>query len=321
MPMSSPTKRLLISESEGFSAEALGLLEQAFLVERAELDRGALIHRIGPFDILWVRLRTLIDDEIFVHAKNLEAVVTNTTGLNHIDLQAAHSRGIEVLSLKGETEFLKEIRATAEHTLALCLALLRKLPMAHMHALDGKWDRTQFQGSEIHRKTVGIIGYGRLGSIVATYFKAFGAKVIVNSTDLDPGDTAEGFQAVELSQLLSESDIVSLHADYVPDNKHMIAEEHFAMMKPNAVFINTARGELVDEDALASALESKLIAGAALDVLASEQSRAVPPERLIMIAKTTSRLILTPHIAGNTAESLSKTEVFLAKKLCRFACA
>ena len=310
--------RLLIAESNGFSAEAIRLLEDHYVVEQQDLDRQRLLASVGDADVLWVRLRHMIDAEIMDAATDLEVIATNTTGLNHIDLEEADRRGIQVVSLKGEVDFLDSIRATAEHTIALTLALLRRIPDAHQHVCDGYWDRGQFQGSEIHEKTVGVIGYGRLGRIVAGYFESFGARVIVHSRDILAGTSIDGRQAVILDELLRQSDIVSLHASYEPDNDRMIGAVQFACMKPGAVFVNTARGELVDEEALVTVLREHRIAGAALDVIRDEQKEDGASVAIRDLAQQSS-VLLTPHIGGNTRESLEKTEVFLAEQLCAMA--
>jgi len=307
--------KLLIAESREFSPVAIEILSDSFDVELADLDRAELLERVKDFEFLWVRLRNMIDAEIMDAASNLKAIITNTTGLNHIDLQQADRRHISVISLKGEVEFLKQIRATAEHTIGLTLALLRKIPSAHQHVVAGGWNRTLFKGHEIHEKTVGIVGYGRLGKIVASLFQAFGARVIVNSREYENGTQIDCFPVVELAQLLDESDIVSLHVNYEPANDSMFGKPQFDMMKPSAVFINTARGELVDEVALVEALKTGMVFGAALDVFDGEHFTSQTHHLLRQFAKSTNRLIITPHIGGNTAESLARTEIFLANKL------
>ena len=304
---------LLIAESDGFSQEAIDHLSQSFEVHCADLDRAGLLDAIGPHEVLWVRLRTKIDDNILQVAPKLKAIVTNTTGLTHIDLNAAQQRDIHVVSLKGETEFLREIRATAEHTIGLTLALLRHIPSAHKSVTKGTWDRYLFQGSELYQKTVGIIGYGRLGSIAASYFQAMGANVLV--CDRREVETPDDISVVELPKLLSESNIISLHVNYVAENHHMLGRSQFDSMKKGCVLINTSRGELIDEQALLKAIQSRRLAGAALDVLKNEHNLNLATHPLVQFASENDNLILTPHIGGYTRESLPRTELFLARKL------
>lgn len=305
--------RLLISESRNFSKEALGVLRDNFEVQLADLDRSELIREVRDYEILWVRLRNMIDGEVMEAAPRLKTIATNTTGLNHIDLEETSKRGIKVVSLRGETDFLQNIRATAEHTIALTLALLRHVPQAHQHAINGGWNRDLFSGTELYGKSVGIIGYGRLGKLVASYFRAFGSNVVVTDRELPSNSIADGFPVLELDALLASADLISLHASYEPCNHHMLSEAEFSSAKRGAFFINTARGELVDTKALLAALEAERLSGAALDVLEEENgdlsSRSTDLERFA------GRLILTPHLGGNTRESKSQTEVFLAHKL------
>ena len=297
----------------------MDVLKEHFDVKCDALDRAGLLKRVGEFDVLWVRVRTMIDDEIMDAAPKLKWIATNTTGLNHIDLAAAHERGIQVVSLQGESDFLRTIRATAELTIGLTLALLRRIPAACQHVMDGGWDRSLFQGQEIFEKTVGIIGYGRLGKIVASYFEALGAHVIIHDRKIEAGVDVDGFQSKSLDELLSQADIVSLHTSYEPANHHMIGNAQFARMKPTAIFVNTARGELVDDESLANSLEINILAGAAIDVIEAEHIERLGKQRLLDLARTTHRLLITPHIGGNTSESMAKTENFLAQKLCALA--
>ena len=289
------------------------MLQSVFDVQAIDANRQQLIAAISNFEVLWVRLRNMIDKEIMDHAPKLTTIATNTTGLNHVDLDEAAKRKIAVVSLKGEYEFLSDIRATAEHTIGLALALLRKIPAAHNHASAGGWDRYPFKGHELYEQTAGIIGYGRLGKIVAGYFKAFGMKVLV--CDPNVADTPDDVLKVQLDELVRQSDVISLHVDYRPENNQMIDKSVFEHVKQGAVFINTARGELVNESDLLAALNSGRLAGAALDVVASEHTNSDVRAALVQYTTGNDNLILTPHIGGNTFESHFKTEEFLAQKL------
>lgn len=305
---------LLIAESEGFSPKAIELLKTCYEVRTADLDRAGLLSNLSEVETLWIRLRSKIDKEVIDVAPKLKAIVTNTTGLTHIDFSEVSERKIEVVSLRGETEFLRDIRATAEHTLGLLLALLRSIPSACNSVHEGRWDRYPFKGREIFNSTVGIIGYGRLGELVAKYLIALGATVLVNDIAVEKCCTPS-VKYVDLNTLLLNSDIISLHTDFRPENRKMIGREQFNMMKTGAVFINTARGQLVDEAALLEALDSGKLCGAALDVLDDEYQACVGQHPLVMFAKTHANLLITPHIGGYAVESLHRTELFLASKL------
>ena len=204
-------------------------------------------------------------------------------------------------------------------TWGLLLSLSRRLPAAFEHVRDGEWDRDQFKGHQLSRKTLGVVGCGRLGSIVADYGRAFRMRVLVN----DPRDVELPEQAIKvpLHELLSASDVVTLHVGLDESTEGFFGEAEFRAMKPGALFINTSRGELVDETALLSALRSGRIAGAALDVLTGESARAPDwPSRsaIWQFSKGRDNVLISPHIGGATVNSMADTEIFMAKKLASF---
>ncbi len=312
----SPNKiRILVSESDRFSPIAAAQLCSAGHLILADLDRNGLTSALSDVDILWTRLRHQIDLEMLSCAARLKIIVTPTTGLNHIDLQETARRKIRVLSLRGESEFLRDVRATAEHTVALILSLLRHVPQSSAHVLDGGWNRDLFWGRELYEKTVGIVGYGRLGRIVSRYLKVFDTRILVTDP-LASGDLLDPDVAmVPLRQLLQESDIVSLHVNFHDKTRRFFGREQFTSMKKGSWFINTSRGELVDEDAILEALRSEWLAGAAVDVLSNECSQSMESHPLIAYARQHNNLIITPHVGGATLESMNKTECFLADRL------
>jgi D-3-phosphoglycerate dehydrogenase len=307
--------RILVAESAGFAERAVHILSDVGTVALADLNRRDLLAALGGVSVLWVRLRHRIDAEVLAAAPALTLIVTATTGLNHIDLDEAERRGVGVMSLRGETAFLEGVAATAEHTLALSLALLRRLPAAAGHVLSGGWDRDRFKGSEICGKTVGVVGYGRLGRIVARYFSALGAAVLACDPAIDESNPPPGVESVRLPELLARADLVTVHANLHAGNAGFFGWPEFGAMKRGAWFVNTARGELVDEAALLDALRSGRIAGAALDVLCAEHDAAIGERALVRYARDHDNLIITPHIGGCTPESMQKTEIFLATRV------
>ena len=307
--------QILIAESDGFSPEALARLRAGADVITADLDREGLLAAIPEADVLWVRLRNRIDAEVMAAAPRLRCIVTATTGLNHIDLAEAQQRGIIVLSLQGQGEFLRTVRATAEHTLALALALVRKLPPAAAHVAAGGWDRDRFKGNELYGKTAGIVGYGRLGRIVAQYFVALGMEVLGADPNVDSADAESSIRLVGVDELLSQSDLVSLHVNLCDETEQFFGRREFGLMKSGAWFVNTARGELIDEAALLEGLRSGALAGAALDVISNETAAGCGSHPLVRYAREHENLLLTPHIGGCTVESIEKTEIFLADKV------
>jgi D-3-phosphoglycerate dehydrogenase len=238
----------------------------------------------------------------YEECSKFDLIASPTTGLEHID-----NRDIPLISLKGETDFLNDVHATAEHTWALIMALIRKVPMAHNDVCKGNWDREAWQGIELHGKKLGIVGYGRVGRQVAKYALAFGMKVLA----IDESEPHEYL----LQRLLEESDIITVHVPLNDETEFMFNYEQFEQMKQNALFINTSRGAIVKESALLGALRMKRIGGAALDVLQEEPN---PWGEFIDYAKENDNLIVTPHIAGNTIESRKKTQLFIANKIVEY---
>jgi D-3-phosphoglycerate dehydrogenase / 2-oxoglutarate reductase len=306
--------KLLIAEAAGFSGEALRRLREVLDVETGDLSREELLKSVRAVDILWVRLRTRIDSEVMDAAPHLRIVVTNTTGLDHVDLEEAARRNIRIVSLRGESVFLNTVTATAELTLALLLALVRRVPAAVAHARDGGWDRYPFKGVDLAGKTAGVVGFGRVGRMVGRLLAAFGMRVLVTGKDSDTCPPEPGVTWRPLQALLPAADVVTLHVDLNPGTRRMFGEREFGMMKPGAWFVNTARGELIDETSLLAALESGHLAGAALDVVADSYGSAWSSP-LQIYAATHDNLIVTPHIGGFTVESLEKTEIFLTERL------
>jgi D-3-phosphoglycerate dehydrogenase len=304
---------ILIAEPESFSVDAREILERACEVHLEDCCGEALRAAFREHDAIWVRLRERIDDQMLGPAPRCRVLATATTGLDHLDLEGALRRGIRVVSLKGEIDFLRDVRATAELTIGLALALLRKIPAAARSASAGAWNRDLFTGRELYGKTAGIIGLGRLGRIVARYLRAFDMRVVGYDPRPDfPAEVAERMATLE--ELLDLADLVTIHVALDSETRGLIGTRELARMKPSSVLINTSRGHIVDEVALLDALSSDRISGAALDVLAAEPNVS-PADPLLQYAKTHDNLIVVPHIGGKTIESMEKTEIFLATKV------
>lgn len=307
--------RILIAESRGFSARAAATLNGEGEVVMADLKYDELLSEIATANVLWIRLRNRIDALLLKAAPSLRFIATATTGLNHIDLEEAQRRGIAVVSLKGEREFLKDVRATAELTIALLLALMRQIPAARASVLEERWERDAFLGHELYGMTAGIVGFGRLGRIVARYLRAFDMTVLASDPRVTEVDMPPDVRLASMEQLLRASDVVTMHVDLSPETHGFFGPGHFAMMKKGSWFINTSRGELIDETALIHALQTGHLSGAALDVVSGEHAGSMGEHSLIRCARTHPNLLITPHIGGYTRQSLEKAECFLAEKL------
>ncbi|MCB1055334.1 MAG: hydroxyacid dehydrogenase [Acidobacteria bacterium] len=304
---------ILIAEPEDFSPEAVEILSAAGRVDLEAWPAGRIGEAFARYDVVWIRLGHRVRGDELPARPRCRWLVTPTTGLDHVDLEACAERGIEVLCLRGEVAFLRQVRATAELTVGLALALLRHLPGATSSVLEGRWDRDPFRGAELYGKTAGIVGMGRLGTIVAGYLRALGMEV----QGYDPRDDFPHHAAQRvgrLDDLLATTDLVSLHVAYGPATHHLLSAGRFAATKPGAYLINTSRGGIVDGAALLAALESGRLAGAALDVVEGEPDLGID-HPLVAYAREHDNLLLVPHIGGNTAESFVKTECFMARKV------
>ena len=310
---------ILNAEPLGFSAQASAALKRIGEVTERSFSRDALLAELSGYDALIVRFGHRIDREVIdAGCPRLKAIVTATTGVDHIDVEYAEANGVTVLSLQAEHEFLETVSATAEHTWALVLALTRHIPQAFRAVLNNSWDRDRFRGHELQGKRLGIIGLGRVGRKVANYAEAFGLKIAA----YDPY-TQRWVESVTrchtLSDLLVFSEILTVHVPLTDETRKMISNEELSLLHPETVLINTSRGEVLDESALLRHLESGRLGGAAVDVLTDETKPGGALESaLLAYARTHDNLLITPHIGGATAESMAKTELFMASKLIAF---
>lgn len=295
---------ILVTLGDAFARKAKEIIEEIGDVKYVDSLQGDLTN----VTVLLVGLSARIDGDVMDRAPNLKVVATPATGLDHIDLAQLKRRGVAVLSLKGEKRFLDSITATAELACGLMLALARNIVAAHTSVVSGRWDRKAFQGSSLCRKTLGIIGYGRLGRMMARYGEALGMTVIFADPDVEEG--------VGLEELLEKSDVVSIHVHLTEETAGIIGEDSLRHMKPSALLINTSRGKIVDEGALVAALEAGEIAGYATDVLADELSfEGRANAKLIDHATNHTNVIITPHIGGMTREAREATDVLIAEKV------
>lgn len=309
--------KLLNLEPFDYSPKARKILTTFAEVEDFAPGEFKLEEIINKYNGIITRLNYKIGENLIGKATNLKAIITATTGLDHIAIDFAKSKGIEIISLKGELEFLETISSTAEHTFALLLSLIRKIPWAFESVKKGYWDRDSYKGIELQKKTLGIIGFGRIGKMVANYALAFKMKVEF----FDPFVRDKNFTKISLENLLKTSDIITIHLPYIPETKKIISEKEFKFIKKGAYLINTSRGGVIDEKALIYALDKKILSGVGLDVICEEnkiKDKKIKNSPLLKYAKEHSNLLITSHIGGATVESMEKTEVFIAEKTRRF---
>jgi D-3-phosphoglycerate dehydrogenase len=303
--------KILIAEIADFSSEVVTSLQKFATVDCRDISEHEVVASLQEYDVFWFRLRFKLTADILAKASRCKIIICPATGLDHIDLQACAASGIIVLSLKGHINFLKNIRATAEHTVALSLSLLRHIPTAVGDTKLKKWNRNPYKGQELYEKSIGILGVGRLGSITANYFKSFGATLF--GYDIKEFDESVCQRLKTMNELFRTCDLVSVHVNLTADTHHLIGRKQLECMKPGSWFINTSRGQIVDSEALIHALKSGRLAGAAVDVIENEFQPST--DRLLEYAAEHTNLIVTPHIGGNTYESFLKTEMFMVEQL------
>ena len=256
--------------------------------------------------------KVVIGSEVLAMAENLKLICVAATGVNNIDMAAAASRGVAVCNVNAYAT-----ASVTQHVFSMLLALNRHLVQYALAATDGSWSSSEYfcyfgkPVSELEGRTLGIIGYGELGRSVANVATCFGMHVLVAKRD--DSDTREN--RVDLATLLSASDVVSLHCPLTDKNFHLISEKELALMKADAILINTARGGLVDEAALLSALKDKTIGGAALDVLEQEPPAKDNP----VLEYPADNLIITPHIAWVSRESRQRLLDEIASNIQAFS--
>jgi D-3-phosphoglycerate dehydrogenase len=285
--------RPLIVVSDVIDATAHAALEAGGTVVDVDgTDVAALFEAVGEADALVVRSETQVTRELIEHAKHLKVIARAGVGIDNVDVEAATEHGIIVLNAPGANRF-----SAGEHTIALMLSVARQLADANASMHAGKWERKRFRLFDLRDKTVGIVGLGRVGRVVAERLKAFECHVIA----YDPYVSAEifretGVERVSYSELLGTSDIITYHVPLTDETRNFLSREAIRQLKPGAVIVNAARGEVIDHEALAEALDEGRIAGAAVDVFPEEPLTWSP-----LWGKP--NVVLTPHLGGSSNEA------------------
>lgn len=313
----------LIIEAEYYPQELLRRLEakvsitESSAVTQEQLRNDLLLH---DTEILFCGLGINIDESLLGQVANIKYVVSPATGTNHLDLDYLNARNIKLIYLGDFSNEISNVFSTAELAWSLLLAVVRRIIPAHGSVVSGSFDRGPFLGVDLAGRTLGIIGYGRLGRRVAEYGQAFGMRVVV--CDIDDSkvlNLANGITAFTLDQLLSTSDVVSIH---VPLNEHthrLITGMQISKMKNGAVLINTSRGEVVDELAIVDALETGKLYGVGVDVLVGENANNFSSDNSPLVRAATRNLnaVVSPHIGGWTNQAVATTRSLVVEELLR----
>ena len=274
---------------------------------RPAITREELLGVAGNYEAFIIRSRTKVDHEVLDRAISLRLVARPGTGLDNVDVDYAKSKGITVIN---SPESL--IEGVSEHVVLLMLALSRKLVPADQGTRLGKWEKNALMGRELKGKILGIVGLGRIGRRIAEIARTLGMSVLVYDVIVIPPEVLaeSGARVVSLDDIFSSSDYITLHVPMTPETAHLVNASRLSQMKKTAFLVNTSRGGVVDEQALAQALNEHRIGGAALDVFEKE-----PPSGAIMSAPNT---VLTPHIGGQTEEAQTSAIVAIGEKVTAF---
>jgi D-3-phosphoglycerate dehydrogenase len=270
---------------------------------KTDLKPDALKEIIKDYDALVVRSATKVTKDVIDAAKKLKVVGRAGVGLDNVDLEAATQKGIIVMNTPAGNTI-----STAEHTFSMILALSRNIPQANSSAKKGEWKRSKFMGVELYGKTLGIVGFGRIGSEVAKRALSFGMKILAYDPFLS-AEVAEsiGVEIAELKKVLQEADYITVHTPLTDETRHMISDKEFALMKKGVRMINCARGGIIDEVALVKALKEQKVAGAAMDVFESEPLSA--ENEFLKL----DNVIITPHLGASTEEAQVNVAIEVAE--------
>ena len=305
-----------ILERDYFSSKVIAQLN-----EIGEVSFYDEIEKLSEFlddkHIIYTRLKYFFNKRLIDYSKNLKFLVSPTTGLNHIDKDHCQKAGIEVISLQGSKDLFK-VNATPEHTIGLLLSLLRNYKWFFSKSdYNIKTDRLLFPSYEVKNKKVGIIGFGRVGKLLSKYLNSFGAIIsfydIKNFSSYELKDYDYCNKNNTIEELVKNNEIIFLTASY-KNNTTIVNKELLDKMR-NKYFINTSRGENVDETHLISLLEKKYFKGVAIDVIQNEQDRHNNLNKIIELSNSDNNFIYTPHISGATIQSINRTELIVTNLL------
>lgn len=291
--------------SDDLARQGVELFQKEPLLEldvRTKMSPAELRAEIKNYDALVIRSGTQVTKEVVEEAERLRVIGRAGVGLDNVDVEAASKKGIIVINSPGGNTI-----SAAEHTWSLLLSLARNVPAAHMTLKQGLWDRKRFTGVELHDKTLGILGLGRIGAEVARRAMSFGMKVIAYDPFLRVEKAQQaGVELVEKEDLLKRADFITLHLPLTAETKYTIGQGELKKVKKNVRIINCARGGLIDEQALADAIKDKRVAGAALDVFEKEPPGDSPLFHL-------DQVVVTPHLGASTEEAQVQVAVDIAQ--------
>ena len=282
------------------------LLEFGEVEYQPNITKPALKFYLSTNSVDWIftnpNKQNFILDEDILNGSNIKGINTASTGLNHIDLNYCHENNIEVVSHKNDLDLINDLPSTSELAFGLMMSLMRNIPKSFHSVKDGNWDYEPYVGHQIKGKTIGIIGYGRLGKIMCDLFYGWGVKLLAT----DPYERITTARGVPLDELLEKSDVVFLHTHVTDDTRGMVDEEFLSYMKEGSYLINTARGELVDEEAIIESIKVGHLKGYGTDVIKDEFGDIENSKLVEFSINPNNNVVITPHIGGMTIEGQTK---------------
>ena len=302
---------ILNAEPLCYNANAIKIIRGFAEYKEIDLDYIIKNNIAIEADGLIVRLERKIDKKVLDHFIGIKYIVSATTGLDHIDLKYSEEKNIKIISLRNHKDFIRTIPSTAEFTWGLVLSLIRNIPQAYQSVKNGKWDRDMFKGYQLKGKTIGIVGLGRIGKMIAKYASAFEMEVLF----YDPYVYNPLFKKVDsLNTLLSNSDIVTVHVHLSDSTYNLLNKNNLTLMKKGSFIVNTSRGGIVNEKDLVSEIENKKLGGVAFDVLENELE-GLENNELYKASKKYTNILITPHIGGASYDAMAACEIFTANEL------
>jgi len=299
--------KVLISDSMSNVAQKIFEKNNIAVDVKTGLSEDEIIKIIPEYDGMVVRSATKVTKKILDAANNLKVIGRAGAGVDNIDVSVAKEKNMIVMNTPGGNA-----NATAEHAFALIMSVLRKIPFANETTHNGKWEKKSIKGTELSKKTLGIVGFGNVGVRLSNLVKGFDMKILVCSKSLETRKSEyPHVENASFDDLVSKSDILSFHCKATADGKPMLSKDHLKKMKPTAYIINAARGNIVDEKDLSDALNEDLIAGAAVDVFSKEPAK----ENVLF---NNPKVVLTPHIAASTTEASIVVAEMVANQISDF---
>lgn len=272
----------------------------------SKVSRDQLKSMANKVNGMIIRSATTVDKELIDLMPNLKLVIRAGEGTDNIDKKYCNEKGIKAANTPGANN-----NSAAEHAIALMFTLLRKTNLADVSMKKGEWEKNAFVGNEMSNKTIGVVGFGRIGQIVAKRLSGFEPKILFYDPIIEKSDIPNSKKVANLEELFSQSDIISVHVPLIEQTKNLIDKKLMSLMKPTAILVNAARGKIVNENDLYEILKEKKILGAGFDVFAEEPLKESKLREL-------NNIVLTPHLGASTAEAQERVGIMAVHQLKEF---